>query len=213
MPNQRRAPRDADGRCTRCGEIHLTKSGKPACVGHSSGTGHACKNGPKHGMTVCGMHGGRAGQVVAKAAERLQEQYATEQAAMLGLPREISAHDGLIEEVHRTAGMVAYYDSVIQSLERGDLKQRTFDGSGRGWERPSVWIELHQQERRHFLNACKVAIAAGVEERRVQLAEQAGVLIVTVLRGVIHDLGLDDDARVPAIVGRHLRAIDGGAAA
>jgi hypothetical protein len=50
----------------------------------------------------------------------------------------------------------------------------------------------------------KVAIAAGIEERRVKLAEQQGALLAQAIRGILAELGVGDRPEVPAVVRRHL---------
>ena len=58
------------------------------------------------------------------------------------------------------------------------------------------------------------AIKAGVEERRVRLAESQGELVAGVIRAILSDLGLtvEQQALVGEVVPRHLRLLAGGAA-
>lgn len=174
--------------------------------------GRRCRK-PSWPAPVCRTHGGAAPQVIAMAERRRAHAAATEAVEALGLPRNIDPHAALLEEVHRTAGHVTWLGELIQSLERADLKQYTHDEDGRQWERPSVWYELYKTERAHLVQVCAKAIAAGVAERQVRLAEEQGTLIVKLLRGVLDDLGLGDDRHAREVVARHLRSIDGGAAA
>ena len=91
------------------------------------------------------------------------------------------------------------------SSGRSGLKQYTRDGR-LTWEKPSVWVELYQAERKHLADVASRCIKAGVDERRVQLAEQQGRLLAKVLVGVLGDLGIDpqtDEAR--QVVTRHLQ--------
>jgi len=55
----------------------------------------------------------------------------------------------------------------------------------------------------------KAAIAAGIEERKVRIAEQQGALLADVIRRILGDLDLnaEQQARVPEVVPRHLRAV------
>ena len=59
----------------------------------------------------------------------------------------------------------------------------------------------------------KMAIDAGVEERKVRLAEETGRVIVQVLRATLEDLGIEVTPEVASTVGRHLRSVEGGKAA
>jgi hypothetical protein len=58
----------------------------------------------------------------------------------------------------------------------------------------------------------KLALDAGVEERKVRIAEQQGELIPQVIRSVLGDLGLNSkqQSEAPAIVRRHLLALAPG---
>lgn len=74
---------------------------------------------------------------------------------------------------------------------------------------PSIWYELYTRERKHLVDVCTAALRAGVEERRVQLAEQQGHLLAQVIRAILHDLGLTTTQQqlVATVVPKHLRAI------
>ena len=56
------------------------------------------------------------------------------------------------------------------------------------------WWKLYDKQRRHFVVVCSRAIAAGVAERQVQLAESQGLLMAKMLRGVLTRLGVDMEA-------------------
>lgn len=68
--------------------------------------------------------------------------------------------------------------------------------------------QLEAQERDRCANFCRIAIAAGLARRQVELAEEQGRLIADVLRKVLADpgLGLTPEQReaVPCVVRRHL---------
>jgi len=61
-----------------------------------------------------------------------------------------------------------------------------------------VVLRLYQQERAHLVVVCRVALSAGVEERRVRLAEAQGEQIVGLLRAVrdAAELALSDAQRL-----------------
>jgi hypothetical protein len=79
---------------------------------------------------------------------------------------------------------------------------------------PSVWYELYTRERAHLVMVCSAALKAGVEERRVRLAESQGDLVATAIRRILDALGLTEaqQALVGTVVPRELRLIAGGAA-
>ncbi|MCI3277645.1 hypothetical protein [Streptomyces cylindrosporus] len=74
---------------------------------------------------------------------------------------------------------------------------------------PNIWLRLYQQERAHLVKVCEAAIRAGIEERKVRVAEQQGALVAQVIRAILADLRLtkEQQARVPEVVPRHLRAL------
>lgn len=70
---------------------------------------------------------------------------------------------------------------------------------------------LEAEERDRCANFAAKAVAAGLAERQVRLAERQGQMIMQVLVAVLGDLGLDDDQidQVPAMVERHLELVAG----
>lgn len=155
------------------------------CAAGSKTTGGPCGDHVKPPATVCYSHGGRAPQTQA-AVERRREQEAGRQAVVtFGLPREIDPQSALLEEVHRTAGHVAYLGQVVADLERADLKQ--LDTSER-FDKPSVWVEMYQAERKHLVRVAAAAIGAGIAERQVRIAEEQGRMLAAVVHNVATDL-------------------------
>jgi len=213
-------------------------SGK--CKATAKGTGQRCQAWAMAGAEVCRVHGGRAPQVKAAAARRLAEQAAQQAVRTLGLPVDISPTEALLEEVRWTAGHVAWLRSRVQELaEEPTHRHVSFDGEDedlletpgqRGaltWgttrvksggddagttqeAKPSVWYELYGRERAHLIRVCSEAIRAGVEERRVRLAEQQGDLLALAIRQILDAFGLSGDPRVATIVPGVLREIGAG---
>ena len=125
-----------------------------------------------------------------------------------GLAREIDPHSALLEELHRTAGHVAWLQMKVADLEEAKM-YGPVGGAAGGYPstEPHIWVRLYQEERRHFLGVAKTCVGVGIEERRVHLAEHQGEMIAQVLRGVLADLGVADDPAVPAVVRRHLSVV------
>lgn len=178
---------------------------------------------PQKGATVCRQDGGAAPQVIAAAERRRQEELARQAAARFALPIEVGPGEALLQEVHRSAGMVAWLEVQVvritgetpDTLVRGVRSTKRVDTDD-GWATtteagPSVhvWLELWQRERRHLREVCRDALAAGIEQRRVQLAESHASQIVAVLKGVFADLDLtaEQQAKLPTVVPRHLRLV------
>jgi len=140
--------------------------------------------------------------------------------ATYGLPREVDPAVALLEEVHRTAGHVAWLQEKVREFDEDDLVwgvvEEVDKGSGEftGTDvtkasKPNVWLDLYRSERKHLTDVCKTALAAGIAERQVRLAEQQGALIGSVIQRILDDLGLTAEQRalVPSVVPRHLRAV------
>lgn len=187
--------------CERCGQPH------PRCRGHRK-DGNPCTMWPRKGSAVCKRHGGNAPQVKAAAKRRQDEEKAAKAVATFGLPREISPDAALLEEVHRTAGHVAWLGELVQLADTSQLTQR----GEQGIITESVWLKLYQDERAHLVSVCKAAIAAGIAERQVRLAEQQGMLLAGAVRQILERLGLtpEQQALVPQVVPAVLREISGG---
>ncbi|MFC0626148.1 hypothetical protein [Kribbella deserti] len=70
-------------------------------------------------------------------------------------------------------------------------------------------VLLEAQERDRCAKLAKTAHDMGIAEREVRLAEQQGELLAGVIKRVLGDLDLtvEQQQRVPAVVGQHLRAV------
>lgn len=188
--------------------------GGPRCGGKRRRSPDLCTQaagwGTSHpGVGRCKLHGGSTSSHV-HAAQRAMAEHAV---ATYGLPRDIDPAEALLDEVRWTAGHVSWLRDRIQELEQDALVwgvteqvERTateFAGTDTTHKAiPSVWLDLYQKERKHLVDVCKAALAAGVEERRVRLAEQAGTQLAQVIRAVLTELGVADDPRVPGALQR-----------
>ena len=145
-------------------------------------------------------------------------QQAEEAVRTYGLRRDISATDALLEEVQWTAGHVAWLREQVQALEATALTWGvTEETDVQATERPgtdttraaavNMWLELYQRERKHLVDVCKAAITAGLDERRVRLAEAQGAVVAEVIRRILGRLSLSDEqaGMVPLVVPEELR--------
>lgn len=160
--------------CEQCGQPHAR------CSAHTR-AGNPCRQPPMADQTVCKMHGGKAPQALDAAARRRQEREALLAVETFGLPRVVDPHTALLEELHRTAGAVAWLGAVVADLGKGKVAGE------------SVFVKLWQEERAHLVRVAKTCVDVGIEERRVRLAEQAGAQLAAVVRAVLDRLGLSDE--------------------
>jgi hypothetical protein len=209
--------------CKRCELPH------PRCKGHKQ-DGKPCMQWPRRGATVCKRHGGNAPQVKAAAERRQQEEDAQKALATYGQPRAVDPAQALLEEVHRTAGHVAWLSVVVAGLDQESLVWGVAEEIDRpagataegGWSpggtetkrkaAPNVWLDLYARERKHLADVCKAAIAAGVSVRIVNVFEQVGAAYVAVLDRVLERLELTPGQRlrVPGVVEAELRTLASG---
>lgn len=186
--------------------------GSPQCTAKSKQSGQRCKRPPVVGGTVCSSHGGKAPQVRNAIERRRQERAAVLAAQTFGLPVEVDPHTALLEELHRTAGAVQWLGAVVADLDKGDLVWgRVKETHGTQLEHgtdngvtyaagANAFVELWQRERKHLVEVSKACITAGIEERRVRLAESAGQQLASVIRAVLDRLELSDAQRSLALV-------------
>src|SRR6266511_1977607 len=121
------------------------------CTATAKSTGRRCTHRPMRGQRVCRHHGGSASQAKA-AVERRDERDEAERAVQTyGLPRDIAPDEALLEEVHNTAGHVAYLRQIVAGLDQQRLKQYAAGEGGAMWERASVWVEMYRAERAHLV--------------------------------------------------------------
>jgi hypothetical protein len=202
------------------------KNGKRRCWGRSKKTGNQCGSIAMAGQKICRHHGGGAPQNLKAAAQRITEGKAAALVATYGLKVETTATEALLDEVQWTAGHVAWLRERVQEIESAALVEATdrehplvwgvtrekSGGEDRGTTEeaaPNVWLKLYQQERAHLVKVCSEAIRAGIEERRVRLAESQGALVAEAIRKILGDLRLtaEQQALVSQVVPRHLRAL------
>jgi hypothetical protein len=201
---------------------------KPKCGGRrrGEGAGKLCTRpagwGTDHpGSGRCKLHGGSTKSHTVAGQKALAEQAVK----TFGLPREIDPRDALLEEVHRTAGAVAWLHEQVQALraedvvwgkvEEVDKQASEFAGiDTKHAAEVNVWVQLWQRERAHLVKVCKDAIASGLEERRVRLAEQQGAMLAGVIKAILGDLDLTPQQQATAakVVPFRLRSVSAAAA-
>lgn len=189
----------------------------------SARSGERCRRSAMKGGTVCASHGGKSPQAKAAAARRVAEAKAARAMSLLAAPVDIDPAQALLELVQWTAGEVRYWRAEVARIAEDDPAEltwgRTKTDRGVGPQGP-VDTETHEatapvayrmlesaQER--LAKYATAALRAGVEERRVKLAEDQGALVAQVIRSILDqlDLSSEQQARVPEVVPAQLRLL------
>lgn len=71
-------------------------------------------------------------------------------------------------------------------------------------------VSLEGEASDRVARYCALAIQARVAEARIELAQQVGAMIATVIVGVLGDLGVPADERVMGLVSQHMDLVAGG---
>jgi hypothetical protein len=142
----------------------------------------------------------------------------------MGDPIEIDPGVALLQEIHRTAGHVQWLAEKIRSLSEDDMvwgktlevDEGSVGDMGRSYQMTRTerkaeinkWQEIYQSERKHLAQISAAAIRAGVEERRVRLAERSVDALEAAITAALQDLGVDPySARARQAIGNRLREV------
>jgi hypothetical protein len=185
------------------------------CTAHTA-AGNACKLDAIRGALVCHKHGGSAPHVKANAAVRAEVMH-------WGLDSPtVDPGETLLKLVSQSAARVQRISTEIEqlvndspSLHEALVAETWIPTENAGSYKAGEYIRglavLEAQERDRCATFCAKAIAAGLAERQVRLAEKQGALLADFLRGVLADpaLGLTDEQRraIPDVAERHLALV------
>ena len=200
------------------------------CTAHRT-EGSPCGAWAVAGATVCAAHGGRAPQVQAAAAQRIEaRKAATLAGAVLGrdLGDDIAPGEMLLDMIRKSYALVGFYAEQIAGL---DAEQLVWGLAGRDVHqaggatgptdvlvhqsgRPNIWLVLHQQERNTLRGLIETAARCGLEARLVRQAELEADMMVRLITAILYDPLLemqpDQRAQFGAVIPKHIRAVCGG---
>lgn len=176
------------------------------------------------GQKRCARHGGKSPQAKAAAERRLAHAEAERElenaVTTLGLPQDIDPGKALLDEIARTYGIVQWLQAKVRELEPDELIWgKVSHRSGVGPEGPvditehradfHAYYQLYLTERKHLVAVSAAALKAGIEERRVRLAESQGDLVAQAIRSILDALNLTPAQLelVPLIVPQTLRSL------
>jgi len=179
------------------------------CIAIAKSTKKRCTQWAVKGATVCWKHGAAAPQVANKAAVRAE-------LADWGITDEkVDPGETLLRLLSQAARRANVYAAELQEkVEELGLEKATvgvaFGEGGAQGEYIRGLAQLESEERDRAANFARLALAAGIEERRVQMAERETSLLEDFLRAVLNDpqIGMSPEQRQAFIESarRHLTA-------
>ncbi len=178
------------------------------CVAKSTTTGQRCQKGAIKGGTVCITHGGSTRKVAANAAVRAE-------VMNWGLgDTNVDPGEVLLRLVTQSAARAERYAAELAEHVAGsETLQKALIGQAWGEFGPQGefikgLVILEAQERDRCAAMATKAIAAGLAERQVRIAERQGAQVVQLLKAFAQALGHDPaDPAVVEVMTRELRAI------
>jgi hypothetical protein len=198
-----------------CGAVK--KSGKICEQGAGWGTDHL-------GFGQCKWHGGST------TASMIHE--ANNMAVALGVGIDVEPHEAILECVRLTAGEVLFCNEQIKGLSLDEVLETpeelieregtgtTQDGTGvldidttekrYKMKMVNIWVRARGQAMDRLAKYSKMALDAGVNERRVRVAENYAGILAPVLRNVFEELELTEEQRerAPEILRKYLTAVE-----
>ena len=125
----------------------------------------------------------------------------------------------LLNTVSWTAGYVAWLREKVARIDTDEelvwgQVEKTVTGSTvvvKHAVGENAWVALLGKWHDRLVRACEIALKAGVEERRVKLAEEQGEMVAAVFRSVLAELDLTPEQadRAATAVPKHLRLLAG----
>lgn len=168
----------------------------------TTSAGEPCKRSAVKGGSVCAKHGGSAPQVKALAAVRYEvSQWQLGDAVddpgevLLRLVTQSRMRvERYSAEIERKVAELGP-DATLESVLIGDTMISTEFGAEKSGEYIRGLVQLEALERDRLANFASKAVAAGLAERQVRMAERSGVLLVRMLEMVSESLGLSAEQR------------------
>jgi hypothetical protein len=166
------------------------------CKAISKQTGKQCKNWAIKGGQVCRNHGGGAAAVKAKAAIRAE-------VFEWGLgDSHVDPGEVLLRLVTQSAARAQRYASELEQLVDdeglaaamvGEIEIPTKHGGYKAGEYIRGLAQLEAQERDRCAGFATKAVAAGLAERTVRVAERQGQLMVEMVQAALREVDLSPE--------------------
>jgi hypothetical protein len=158
---------------------------------------------PRTGALVCDTHGGTLPRVQAKAKQRIAEQQAAVAVRRFNARTDIDAPTALLELVQYQAGLVEYWRNVVERVTEAELtwslaSREEQAGWGDGFQggntsgsdetyvaAPHIAYKLLVEAQDKLAVYATSAIRAGLDERRVRIAEEHGTQFAAAQRRIL----------------------------
>lgn len=224
-------PHDPNNPCKKCGQAHLTSLGKPSCHGHIYNSDpprpcHKVPFGKDHGK-LCKAHGGTSPALLEATKKRRAFAAIRNELDSLGGTIEVDPAEAMITCVRESAWNVAFLRKLVEPLKGGGEGPVVFEDDGEpridheGLTQvtstsmridPHILVKMYNEERDRLMRYSKLCADAGVEERKVRIAEAQGEWLVNTIDRVLDHLQLTEDQRIqlPAIMGRVVAELGSG---
>lgn len=176
---------------------HITPRGDPSCRAHGRTSGKPCRNIPLVGTSVCYRHGGHTPGAKYGAQKRLTLAKIRSELDALGGQLNVEPTEAMLVMVKEAAFNVAFLRSLVEQLRQGWESDAGAGDGIVGRVDPEKWtakehvlVAMYDRERDRLVRYAKMCRDAGVEERRVQIAEEQGRWLTRTLDLVFERLGL-----------------------
>lgn len=194
------------------------------CTATSKTSGERCRLERMAGQRVCWRHGGKSPRALAAARRRLAVEEVRREAARLGGSLEVDPLDVLLQSVREAWANVAVLRDALQDLEVTvaedgaiALPSRDVEWDRGGAHVPArvhVLVAMYGEERDRAARYSKLCLDAGVDERRVRVAEQQAQVLGQAIGRALDDgevaLTAPQRQALRAALARELRALGGG---
>jgi hypothetical protein len=200
MPGKPSKRRDVGGRSD--GATWCEQHNRRECAKNTK-KGVRCHQIALDGLDACPLH---AGESRAKAKARGQANLMKAAfAESIPAAEFIDPGEALLWTVTVSSRQVAWLRGLIS--DRLNVAGTRVDDDAL-----SVLVKIEQDERVALARAAKMALDAGIAERQIRMAERVAEQLVSVLRGVVTELGHDPaDPAVAGVCRRHLTLVSGAA--
>ena len=191
-PTRSDGDRDGDPlRCEKCGEVH------ERCAAHRKGTVTPCMGKPVRGSAVCRMHGASAPAPRRKARQRVAIAAAVREVGRLGGSLDVDPLDALLGLVREAAANVEVYRRLAAGLEAavGEPDERVVaigeqviygeKSASHVPAAPHIFVAMYDSERDRLARYAKLCLDAGIDDRRVRLAEAQGAAMAGVIQAAV----------------------------